>query len=256
MNTQLKGITALVTGGGRGIGRSISCELAKQGADVIIGAVTNIASARDTVNELAKYGGKPMALQVDITNEQSVNEMVSVIIHRYKKIDLLVNNAGLSIKAPLEKISISDWGAVVNVNLNGTFLCSITVAKHMIKRCSGKIINIIGAGGHRCYANGGAFGPSKAAIINLTKQMSVEWARYKILVNGVSPGPIITEESKDLFKEEGIRKRILQLPLRRAGKPEEIAKVVAFLASGDSSYITGQIIIVDGGSVNSWYLNP
>jgi len=178
---RLKGITALVTGGGRGIGNAISHELAKEGADVIIVAIRNIGRANGTANELAKIGSKTIVLQVDITRKQSVSEMVSRIVQYYGKIDLLVNNAGLSIKVPLEKISLSDWKKVVNVNLNGTFLCSVAIAKYMIKRLKGNIINIIGSAGHRCYANGGAFGPSKAAVISLTKQMSVEWAKYNIL---------------------------------------------------------------------------
>jgi NAD(P)-dependent dehydrogenase (short-subunit alcohol dehydrogenase family) len=253
---RLKGIAAIVTGGSSGIGRAISYELAKEGANVIIAALRNIDRANDTAKELKKIGSKTLVLQADITKNESVKKMVSKAIHYYGKIDLLVNNAGLGSSTPLEKISLNTWKKVINVNLHGTFLCSVAVAKFMAKQLKGNIINIIGSSGHRCYAGGGAFGPSKSAVINLTKQMSVEWAKYNIRVNGVSPGPIITEESKSLFEKEEIKNRILRIPLARAGNPEEIAKAVTFLASEDSDYVTGQIIIVDGGSVNTWYLNP
>ena len=133
----------------------------------------------------------------------------------------------------------------------------MAVVKEMINRhTGGSIINIAGASAHRCYAENGAFGPSKAAVINLTKQMAVEWAKYRIRVNGVSPGRTMTSPTEERIKDEDVLRRISKIPLRRIATPDEVASVVILLASEDSKYMTGQSLIVDGGSVHTWYLYP
>ena len=166
-----------------------------------------------------------------------------------------LNNAGRSARAPLLELAEEDWERVVAVNLKGVYLCSVAAAKEMRKQGKGNIINIAGASAHSCLAGGGAFGPSKAGVINLTRQMAVEWARYNIRVNGISPGPVGGRETEKRMKEGNIKDKIAKIPLARIAEPEEIASVALFLAAEESSYITGQTIIVDGGSILTWYLN-
>lgn len=253
---KLERVTSIVTGGGRGIGRAISLSLAREGADVAIVVLRDLRSAEETASEVRQAGRKALVVQADITEKGSVDLMVNRVLEAFGKIDLLVNNAGMAGRAPLAEISIETWDRVVAVNLKGVFLCSVAVAKEMIKRKEGNIINLAGASAHRCYAFGGAFGPSKAAVINLTKQMAVEWAKYNIRVNGVSPGPIQTVETEERLNDQELRQRIAKIPLGRIGKSEDVARAVVFLASEDSSYMTGQMLIVDGGAVETWYLYP
>ncbi len=254
---KLKGISSIVTGGGRGIGRAITLALAREGADVAVIAKSDLKSAESTANEACQLGSKAIFLQADVTQKESVDTMVAEVCRSFGKVDLLVNNAGLNIRAPLEQVKEEDWDKVVAVNLKGVFLCSVAVAKEMIRQgTGGNIINITGASAHRCYAENGAFGPSKAAVINLTRQMAVEWAKYKIRVNEVSPGPTLTSPTEERMLDEDVRRRIAKIPLGRIATPEEVANVVVFLASDDSRYMTGQSLIVDGGSIHTWYLYP
>ena len=256
---KLKNLTSIVTGGGKDIGRAITLVLAREGADVAIVALNDLESAEATVKDVKEIGSQAIALKADITDKESVSKMVHRVLETFGKVDLLVNNAGASARAPLEQLSVENWDKVIAVNLKGVFLCSVAVAKEMMKqKRDGNIINIGGASGHRCYGGGGAYGPSKAAVISLTKQMAVEWAKYNIRVNGVSPGPILTPRSIKRMRDDEDNKRRIEkiLPLGRAGRPEEVAEAVLFLASESSSYITGQMIIVDGGGVETWYLYP
>jgi len=253
---RLENLVCVVTGGGRGIGGAISLALAKEGANVAIIAVKDLRSAEDTVQEVQQLGRQSLAIQADITDQHSVARMVEGVLEKFGRIDLLVNNAGATFRAPLEQIPVEEWDRVVAVNLKGAFLCSVAVAREMMKRGKGNIINIIGASAHRFYGGGGAFGPSKSGVLSLTKQMAMEWAKYTIRVNGVSPGPTMTPETEARIKDESARRRIEKIPLGRVGRPDEIAAAVLFLASEDSSYITGQALIVDGGGVETWYLYP
>jgi NAD(P)-dependent dehydrogenase (short-subunit alcohol dehydrogenase family) len=251
---RLEGLTAVVTGGGGTMGNAIVTSLAAEGADVAV--VTRISPQEEVLQEVNKLGRRAIGLHADVADEASVDEMFSKTIESFGKIDLLVNNAGVGIRMPLEQVSIQDWDKVVAVNLRGVFLCSRAAGRGMIDRRKGNIINIAGASAHLCYAGGGAFGPSKAGVISLTKQMAVEWAKYNIRVNGVSPGPVMNPETEELLRDENIRSRVANIPLGRVGRAEEIASAVLFLASKESSYITGQTLIVDGGSVETWYLYP
>ncbi len=253
---KLENLACIVTGGGRGIGRAISLALAKEGAHVAIVALKDLRSAEETAQKVVQLDRKSVAIQADITDQHAVTRMVQVVLEKFGRIDLLVSNAGAISKAPLEQVSVEDWDRVVAVNLKGVFLCGVAVAREMMKRGKGNIINIIAASAHRFYGGGGAYGPSKSGVLSLTKQMAMEWANYTIRVNGVSPGPIMTPEMEARIKEEDARGRISRIPLGRAGRPEEIAAAVVFLASEQSSYMTGQVLIVDGGGVETWYLYP
>ena len=253
---KLTGVCSIVTGGAKGIGRAIALALAAEGADVAIIGKADLASAEKVAKEVEGLGRRGLPLMADVTHKGSVDRMVRDVLDTFGKIDVLVNNAGTNIRGPLEEISEEEWDHVVSVNLKGVFLCSICAGKEMIRSHRGNIINIAGASAHRCYAENGAFGPSKAAVINLTTQMAVEWAKHNIRVNAVSPGPMMTPATRARIKDKDIRRRIEKIPMARVGKPEEVARTVVFLASDDSSYITGQSIVVDGGSIHSWYLYP
>lgn len=253
---KLEGFTSIVTGGGRGIGRAITLALANEGADVTIIALRDLKNAETTANTVEQLGRHALVLRADVTNKESVDRMVQNVLDQFGKIDLLINSAGMFKRSPLEQVSVEDWDKAVAVNLKGVFLTSVAVAGQMIKQKKGNIINIIAASAHRCYPEGGAYGPSKAAVVNLTKQMALEWAKYNIRVNGISPGPILTPENETRMRGEEASRRIAKIPLARVGKPEEIAKCVIFLASEDSSYVTGQTFVVDGGGSETWYLYP
>lgn len=251
---RLDGIAAMVSGAGGVVGNKIAYTLAREGADIAL--VTLKSDQRELVRQIEKLGRRAISFHCDITDKDSVDRIVADVVNTFGKIDLLVNNAGMGIRVPLEEVTVEDWKRVVAVNLDGIFFCSVAVAKQMMRQRKGNIINVAGSTAHRGYAEGGAYGPSKAGVVNLTIQMALEWAKHNIRVNGVSPGPIMTPETEELIKDENMKRRIEKIPLGRVAEPEEVARVILFLASEDSSYITGQMIIVDGGAIHTSYLYP
>jgi NAD(P)-dependent dehydrogenase (short-subunit alcohol dehydrogenase family) len=185
-----------------------------------------------------------------------VDELIAKTLKRFGRLDILVNNVGGGgVGGPLEQLSEADWDRAFTLNAKSAFLCSAAAARIMIPQRSGVIINIAGASAHRNYPRYGAFGPSKAAVISLTQQASLEWAQYGIRVNGVSPGPIRDPDTNWQDREPALAKEVMLIPLQRAGTRLEVARAVVYLASDDAAYVTGQMIIVDGGGVNTWYLS-
>ncbi|HEY0918978.1 SDR family NAD(P)-dependent oxidoreductase [Devosia sp.] len=253
---RLTGKVALVTGASRGIGRQICIELAAEGARLAAVGGRDLVGAEATAAEVEAVGGQALALQADIRDEGSVEKMVAATVKRFGGVDILVNNAGGGgIGKSLHELSADEWDNAFALNTRSAFLCSAAVARDMIARqAGGVIINIAGASAHRNYAGYGAYGPSKAAVISLTEQASIEWAPYGIRVNGVSPGPIRDPDSNWQEREPVLAEEVRRLPLRRAGTRKEVARTVAFLAGPDAGYITGQVIVVDGGGLNTWYL--
>ena len=243
----LKNKVALITGGARGIGRSIALLFAQEGADVAVCDV-NIQEAEKTCLEIESLGRKTIAAKADVMSFANVEEAVNKILDKFTKIDILVNNAGITRDNLLLRMSEAEWDAVLNVNLKGAFNCIKAVSKVMIKQRSGKIVNIasiIGIIGNPGQAN---YSASKAGIIALTKTAAKELAVRNINVNAVAPGFIQTEMTAKL--SEDIRQKMNEaIPLKRFGTPEDVARVCLFLAANDSNYITGQTIIVDGGMV-------
>lgn len=252
---RLKGCNAVVTGGGKGIGRAITLALAKEGANVAIVGIRDRESVENTARDVEQFGCRAVPVLADVTDKDSVNNLTRDVIKEFGSVDLLVNNAGALSYGELLETSEEDWDKVVAANLKGVFLCSVAVIPSMIKSGKGNIINITGASAHRCIPGYGSFGPSKAAVVNLTRQMAVEWARYNIRVNDVSPGPVATSETIELQQSESVQDKISKIPMGRVGAPDEVANAVVFLASNASSYMTGQSLIVDGGAVNTWYLS-
>jgi NAD(P)-dependent dehydrogenase (short-subunit alcohol dehydrogenase family) len=246
-NLVLKDQVAIITGGGTGIGLAIVTEMAKEGAHVVV-ASRNMENLKRAVEKVIPLGRSGLAVPADVRKEEDVENMVQKTMDQFGRIDILVNNAGGSFRCPLEDMSPKGWDAVININLRGTFLCCRAAGRVMIKQRRGNIINIASIGGRDGYPFSAHYGASKAAVINLTKSLSVEWARYHIRVNCIAPGPVITKGFLEAMKKAGLS----ELPKSphasgRWGKPEEIARVALFLASESSSYIVGETLYVDGG---------
>jgi len=242
---RLEGKVALVTGGGRGIGREIALVFAKEGADVVICDVDpEIAQA--TRKDIESLGRRAMSFGTDVTDFKKVEEMVNLILDNLKRIDILVNNAGVTRDNLLLRMSEGDWDKVLAVNLKGVFNGTKAVSRAMVKQRGGKIINIasiIGIMGNAGQAN---YAASKGGIISFTKSVARELASRNINANAVAPGFIQTAMTQKL-KADQRDAMLAEIPLSRLGEPADVAQACLFLASGDSDYITGQTLVVDGG---------
>ena len=243
---KLKERAALVTGGSRGIGKAIALALASEGADVVINYLDQNEEASKVVDEIRRMGRRVLAFQVDVRDFDKVSDMVEQTIEEFGKIDILVNNAGIVRDKTLRKMKKEEWDVVIDTDLSGVFNCIRAVINHMEEHKKGKIINIssvIGETGNFGQAN---YAAAKAGVIGLTKSVAKEVARKGITVNAVAPG--FTETGMLEAIPESIKEQILkQIPMGRFATPEDIAKMVVFLASDDASYITGQVINVNGG---------
>jgi len=244
----LEGQTAVVTGASRGIGKAIAIYLAKEGAEVIVNYSSSSENANKVVSEIHAFGGKAYPLQADISDENSVNEFIKTILEKNNKIDVLVNNAGITKDGLLMRMKTDDWQKVLDLNLSGVFYCTRAVSRQMLKQKKGRIINItsvVGLMGNPGQAN---YSAAKAGVIGLTQSAAKEFASRGITVNAVAPGFISTDMTKDLNSESILS----AIPLGRFGNPDDVAGAVRFLAADPSAgYITGQTIQVDGGMVMS-----
>ncbi len=244
----LTGKTAIVTGGSRGIGRAIALCLAAEGANVAVIYAGNTAAAEETLQAITDKGGKAISIQCDVANEDAVTAMVKQVKEQFGSIDILVNNAGITRDGLLMRMKTADWQAVLDTNLTGTFFCTKAVTKWMMKQRSGAIVNltsVVGLTGNAGQAN---YAAAKSGIIGFTKSVAKELASRGIRANAVAPGCIDTDMTavlSDAVKEEMLK----TIPLGRVAQPEEVAKAVLFLVSDCASYITGQVLNVDGGMV-------
>jgi len=241
----LEGKVALITGGARGIGREIAMLFANKGANIAICDV-NLEEAQKTAKEIEDLGRQGIAFKADVTSSSQVQDMADKILDKFNKIDILINNAGITKDNLLLRMSEEDWDKVIAVNLKGTFICTKIVSRIMLKQRSGKIVNlasIIGIMGNAGQAN---YAASKAGIIGLTKSAAKELASRNICVNAIAPGFIMTDMTAKL-PEEVQKKMLSMIPLARFGEAKDVADLALFLSSGSSSYITGQVIQVDGG---------
>ena len=242
---ELKDKVALVTGGGQGIGRVIGDNLAKSGAHVIFGDI-NLENAEKSAKAILANGGSASATLLNVADPENVKEVFDSIVKEFKPLDILVNNAGITKDGLFVRMKEDDWDRVLAVNLKGSFLCGQQAAKQMMKQRQGAIVNIasiVGVMGNAGQAN---YSASKAGLIGLTKTMARELAPRNITVNAVAPGFIDTEMTRVL--DEKIKDKLIeQIPLSRLGLPEDIANSVAFLVSSRSSYITGQVLNINGG---------
>lgn len=245
---ELEGRTALVTGASRGIGRAIALYLAELGAQVAVNYSSSEQRALEVVEAIKEKGGRAIAVKADVSNPQEVEAMFERVLEEFGDLDILVNNAGITRDGLLIRMKQEDWDAVLDTNLKGVYNCSKAAAKIMIKKRSGKIINIssvVGVTGNAGQAN---YAAAKAGIIGFSKAIARELAPRNIQVNVVAPGFIETDMTAAL--PESVRQEMLkQIPLGRYGDPMDVAYVVGFLASDKSQYITGQVIHVDGGMI-------
>ncbi len=244
----LKGKVALVTGGSRGIGKSIALELAKNGANIAINYANSSEKAEKVIEEIKNLGVNAISIKANVSSEDDVNNLVKTIEKELGKIDILVNNAGITKDNLLIRMKTQEFEDVLDVNLKGTFLCTKAVARAMMKKRYGKVINITSVVGIVGNAGQGNYSASKAGVIGFTKSMAKELGSRGIRVNAVAPGLIDTEMTQ-VLSEEIKEQMIKEIPLNKLGNPEDIANIVVFLASERSDYITGQVINVDGGMV-------
>jgi 3-oxoacyl-[acyl-carrier protein] reductase len=247
LSTQpLKDRTAIVTGGSRGIGKAIALELAKRGAKVVVNYVTSKKAADEVVKQIKSIGGDALAVQTDVSDFNQASDLIKAALEKFDKIDILVNNAGITRDKLIMMMSEKDWDDVQDINLKGTFNCSKAAVKHMMRKRHGRIINITSVAGQMGNAGQTNYSASKAGQIGFTKALAREIAPRNITVNAIAAGYVETDIWDGVPDE--IREGLLTLiPLGRKGEPEEIAYAVAFLASDEAGYITGQCLAIDGG---------
>ena len=244
----LTGKCAVVTGASRGIGRAIALELANQGAKVVVNYSGSEQKALQVVEEIKANGGEAIAVQANVSQSESVQQLMKTAIDTFGSLDILVNNAGITRDNLLMRMKDDEWDDVINTNLKGVFLCTKAVTRQMMKQRAGRIINIssiVGVAGNPGQAN---YVAAKAGVIGLTKTTAQELASRNILVNAIAPG-FITTEMTDGLPEDLKEVMLKQIPLAKLGQPEDIAKAVAFFASDNANYITGQTLHIDGGMV-------
>ncbi|WP_379967194.1 3-oxoacyl-[acyl-carrier-protein] reductase [Ectobacillus sp. sgz5001026] len=237
---------AVVTGASRGIGRAIALDLAKQGAKIIVNFAGNEERAKEVVEEIQALGSEAISVRADVSNTEEVADMMKIAIDTFGKIDILVNNAGITKDNLLMRMKEDEWDAVIRTNLKGVFVCTKAVTRQMVRQRYGRIINIasvVGVTGNPGQAN---YVAAKAGVIGFTKTAAKELAARNITVNALAPGFIVTDMT-DVLTEETKNEMLKLIPLARFGQAQDIANAVAFLASEQSSYITGQTIHIDGG---------
>jgi 3-oxoacyl-[acyl-carrier protein] reductase len=247
----LEGKTAIVTGGGTGIGKSIAIEYARAGADVAL-CSRKMEHLEPVMKEIEKLGRRTFAEVVDVRQEEQVKGIVDRAVKEWGKLDIMVNNAGASFRAKFEDISVNGWNTVVQINLNGVFLGCKWAGKHMLERKEGVIINLSSIAGVYGSTMMSHYGASKAAVITLTRELGMAWGRQGVRVNCIAPGPVETEGYLGVLQQNQEAKKAYdavanRVGMGRWGKVHEIAYPAIFLASDASTFMTGQTIVIDGG---------
>jgi NAD(P)-dependent dehydrogenase (short-subunit alcohol dehydrogenase family) len=240
---------AIVTGASQGIGQGIALGLAQCGARVTL-AARNLERLQETACQVEATGGTACVVATDVTRADQIQAMVDTTLERFGRIDVLVNNAGIMVERPFLELSEDDWHHVLDTNLTGAFLCCQQVGKNFVAQQRGKIINIASHWGFIGVSNVAPYCASKGGLIQLTRALAVEWARHNITVNAVAPGYIATELNIEARSIERLRNHMLrQIPLRRLGEVDDIARLVAFMSSDAANFINGHTIVVDGGQI-------
>lgn len=243
----LEGKTVLITGGSKGLGKAVALGLAEAGANIAV-AARGIELCEDAAHEIAQKGVRTIAIETDVTKPDQVEKMVRSTVSEFGSLDVVFNNAGTAVVAPAEEMSYEDLTMVIDLNLVGLFLCCQSAARVMIPQKSGSIINMASMSAHvvNLPQKTSNYNASKAAVVQLTKNLAVEWAPHNIRVNVVSPGYHLTELAKS-FSDELMRQWKEKIPMQRIADPSELAGAILFLASDASSYCTGMEMIIDGG---------
>lgn len=246
----LKDKVAIITGARRGMGKSHALTLAKAGAKVVVADISQ-EDCEMVVEEIKKNGGEALAVKCDVTKKEDIDNMVKAVVGKWRKVDILVNNAGICQFKPFLELTEEEWDRTLDINLRGYFLCAQAAAKEMVKQKNGKIINIASVASGQVgigFPTLAHYSASKGGIIALTETLAVELAPYGIRVNAIAPGmietPMIASIKENPQQEKEMLKRV---PMGRVGKPEEVSNLVLFLASDESSYITGSTVVIDGG---------
>lgn len=244
---RLQGQVAIVTGASRGIGRSVALALAAEGANVVVNYASSSTAADQVVADITAMGSNAIALQADVSKADQVDALVNAVMEKWGRVDILINNAGITRDTLLLRMKPEDWQAVIDLNLTGVFLCTRAVSKIMLKQRSGRIVNITSVAGQMGNPGQANYSAAKAGVIGFTKTVAKELASRGVTVNAVAPGFIATDMTNGLNNTDEILKFI---PLGRYGQPEEVAGLVKFLAADPAAaYITGQVMNVDGGMV-------
>jgi NAD(P)-dependent dehydrogenase (short-subunit alcohol dehydrogenase family) len=243
----LNGKSAIVTGSSSGIGRSIALYLAKAGANVTL-AARRVERLEELAKEIEKMGQKVLPIQTDVTKKEDIQKMVAETVKKFGKVDILVNNAGILEYKNFLEIDDENWNKILDVNLRGYFWAAQEAAREMAKKKYGKIVNIASIAGFAAFPQITVYNISKAAVIMLTKSMATELGSLGINVNAIAPGVIETEMTEGMLKDpKTVQSFLAKIPLGKTGKPEDIAGAALFLASDLSSYMTGEVVVVDGG---------
>ena len=245
---QLMGKTAVVTGSGRGLGKSIALKLAQMGANIVLNDIAASDAVDATAEEFKAAGFNVVVTKGDVRNFEDAEAMVNIAVETFGSIDILVNNAGITKDMLMIKMSEKDWDDVLDINLKGAFLCTKAATKRMMKQRSGRVINIASVAGVMGNAGQANYSASKAGLIGLTKSTAKEFASRGITCNAVAPG-VIQSKMTDVLPDKVKENYLNNIPLGRFGTPEDVANVIGFLASSDSNYVTGQVIHIDGGLV-------
>ena len=245
-SASLDGQTALVTGASRGIGRAVALALAAEGAEVVVNYASSPDAAEAVVAEIQAKGGSAYALQADVADEASVDDLMKTVLKRSERIDVLVNNAGITRDGLLMRMKTEDWQAVINLNLTGVFLCTRAVTRPMLKQRSGRIINITSVVGLMGNAGQANYAAAKGGMEALTRSLAIELAARNITVNAVAPGFIETDMTRALSEAQRVA-MLERIPVNRLGSVEDVAALVGFLCSEHSGFITGETIQVNGG---------
>ena len=247
---QLDGKVAVVTGGGRGLGAAAAWALAEAGADVALLARSEdqlVATAREIEDAT---GRKVLSCTCDVSDEASVDEAASLTVATFGRVDVLVNNAGIASVAPLLDLELAELRRVLDVNVVGAFLCARAFGAHMIAQRKGTVINVASVAGLAGDADLTAYCASKHAVIGLTKALAIEWARHGVTVNAIAPGYFRTDLNKHVLDDVKIGPKIVgHIPLRRVGQPEELGPLIVYLASDAAAYMTGSVVVLDGGQL-------
>ena len=246
---RLDGKVAWVTGASRGLGKAMALALAEAGADLVLSART-VVDLEGTASEAKRLGRRAVVVQADVTRKPDVDAVLAKAIAEFDRVDILVNNAGVATVKSLVETEEADWDRVLSTNVRGPYLCTRAIGPHMIARRGGKVINIASVLSFIGEPDVVSYATSKGAILQFTRGLAIEWARYNIQVNAICPGYFTTDLNRDFLESEEGRAYIARwVPMRRTGRPEELGPVVVFLASPTSDFMTGAHIVIDGGQV-------